>query len=72
MLVSLCGPSSLLTSTLVPTLTLATLVPIEDRNDGEETARYFAHHVGCVMPTRVASFDFGSSSITFETWIGPS
>src|SRR3954468_4568864 len=24
------------------------------------------------MPTRVGSFDFGSSSITFEMWIGPS
>src|SRR5439155_4046663 len=53
MLVSLCGPSSLLTSTLVPTLTLATLVLIEDRKDGEETTRYFAHHVGWVVPTRV-------------------
>src|SRR5436190_13932688 len=25
-----------------------------------------------VIPTRVGSFDFGSSSITFEMWIGPS
>jgi hypothetical protein len=53
MLVSLCGPSSLLTSTLVPTLTLVTLVLIEDRKDGDDTTRYFAHHVGWVVPTRV-------------------
>jgi hypothetical protein len=52
-LVSLCGPSSLLTSTLVPTLALETLVLIEDRKDGEETTRYLAHQVGCVVPTRV-------------------
>jgi hypothetical protein len=47
--VSLCGPSSLLTSTFAPTLMLPDEVPRAGVKPGAETTSYFCHHVGFAL-----------------------